>query len=130
MVPSRTWVFRWTFLPTVPSGKQVFRWTIFILLLLHTSKNQRQHLWTSQHSTDKALVLSHFKHQRTITEESSCSCKSMQTTLENSSIQTTEPIIKCHTILEMGSHGRSAHTFGSSLRFLEVPQKVFFKTKC
>ena len=40
---------------------------------------------------------------------------SSQPTLESSSIQTTEPIVKFHTILEMGSHDESAHTFRSSL---------------
>ena len=49
--------------------------------------------------------------------------KSSQPTLESSSIQTAEPIVKFHTISEMGSHDESAHTFGSSLRFLEVPRK-------
>ena len=53
--------------------------------------------------------------------------KSSQPTLESSSIQTAEPIVKFHTILEMGSHDESAHTFGSSLWFLEVPQKVLKK---
>ena len=76
-------------------------------------------------------------YQWTRTEVSSCSCccscsspknlpnlhKSLQPTLESSSIQTTEPIVKFHTILEMGSHDESAHTFGSSLRYLEVPPK-------
>ena len=41
--------------------------------------------------------------------------KSLQPTLESSSIQTTEPIVKCHTILEMASHDLSPHTFGSGL---------------
>ena len=41
--------------------------------------------------------------------------KSSQPTLESSSIQTTEPIVKFHTILEMGSHDESAQTFRSSL---------------
>ena len=60
---------------------------------------------------------------------SSCSseklAKSSQifATLESSSIQITEPIVKFHTILEMGSHDESTHTLGSSLQFLEVPQK-------
>ena len=49
--------------------------------------------------------------------------KFSQPTLENSSIQTTEPIVMFHTLLEMGSHNKSAHTFGSSLLFLEMPQK-------
>ena len=49
--------------------------------------------------------------------------KSSQPTLESSSFQTTEPIVKFHTILEMGSHDESAHTFRSSLWFLEVPPK-------
>ena len=50
-------------------------------------------------------------------------CKSLHPTLESSSIQTVEPIVQFHTILEMGSHDESAYTFGSSLQFLEVPQK-------
>ena len=54
-------------------------------------------------------------------------CKSLQSTLENSSIQTAEPIVKFHTIFEMGSHDGSSHTFGSSLQFLEVPQKGILK---
>ena len=54
-------------------------------------------------------------------------CKSSQPTLESTSIQIAEPIMKCHTILEMGSHDGSSHTFGSSHLFLEVPQKGFFK---
>ena len=49
--------------------------------------------------------------------------KSSQPTLESSSIQTTEPIVKCHTILEMGSHDLSPHTFGSGLRFFKGLQK-------
>ena len=40
--------------------------------------------------------------------------KSSQPTLESSSIQTAELIVKCHTILEMGGHDGSAYTFGSS----------------
>ena len=49
--------------------------------------------------------------------------KSLQPTLESSSIQTTEPIVKCYTILEMGSHDLSPHTFGSGLRFLKGVKK-------
>ena len=49
---------------------------------------------------------------------------------KSSSTQTAEPIVKFHTILEMGSHDESAHTLGSSLRFLEVPQKGFFLSDC
>ena len=41
--------------------------------------------------------------------------KSSQPTLESSSIQTTELIVKCHTILEIGSYDLSPHTFGSGL---------------
>ena len=41
--------------------------------------------------------------------------KSLQPTLESFSIQTTEQIVKCHTILEMGSHDLSPHTFRSAL---------------
>ena len=37
--------------------------------------------------------------------------KSLQPTLESSSIQTTEQIVKCHTILEMGSHDLSPHMY-------------------
>ena len=43
--------------------------------------------------------------------------KSLKSTSESSSIQTTEPIVKCHTILEMGSHDLSPHTFGSGFQF-------------
>ena len=50
--------------------------------------------------------------------------KSLQPTLESSSIQTTEPIVKCHTILEMGSHDLSPHTFGSGLIFERAPKGV------
>ena len=53
--------------------------------------------------------------------------KSLQPTLESSSIQTTEPIVKCHTILEMGSYDLSPHTFGSGLWFLKGLQKGFLK---
>ena len=49
--------------------------------------------------------------------------KSLQPTLESSSIQTTEPIVKCHTILEMGSYDLSPHTFGSGLQFFKGLQK-------
>ena len=45
--------------------------------------------------------------------------KSSQPTLESSSIQTTEHIVKCHTILEMGSHDLSPHTFRSGLQFFK-----------
>ena len=45
--------------------------------------------------------------------------KSLHSTLESSSIQTTEPIVKCHTNLEMRSHDVSAHTFRSSIQFLK-----------
>ena len=48
---------------------------------------------------------------------------SSQPTLESPSTQTTEPIVKCQTILEMGSHDLSPHTFGSGLRFLKGLQK-------
>ena len=41
--------------------------------------------------------------------------KYLHSTLESSNIQSTEPIVKCHTILEMGSHDISPHTFGSGL---------------
>ena len=37
------------------------------------------------------------------------------TTAQSSSTQTAEPIVKCHTILEMGSHDLSPHTFRSGL---------------
>ena len=53
--------------------------------------------------------------------------KSSQPTLESSSIQTTEQIVKCHTILEMGSHDLSPHTFRSGLRFFKGLQKGFKK---
>ena len=53
--------------------------------------------------------------------------KSLQPTLESSSIQTTEPIVKCHTILEMGSHALSLHTFGSPI-FERAPKGGFKKT--
>ena len=49
--------------------------------------------------------------------------KSSQPTLESSSIQTTEQIVKWHTILEMGSHDLSPHTFRSGLRFFKGFQK-------
>ena len=49
--------------------------------------------------------------------------KSLQPTLESSSIQTTEPIMKCHTILEMGSHDNSPFTFGSGLQFFKGLQE-------
>ena len=51
--------------------------------------------------------------------------KSLQPTLESSSIQTTEPIVKCHTILDMGSHDLSPHTFIYGLRFFKGLQKWF-----
>ena len=53
--------------------------------------------------------------------------KSSQPTLESSSMQTTEQIVKCHTILEMGSHDLSPHTFRSGLRFFKGLQKGFKK---
>ena len=53
--------------------------------------------------------------------------KSSQPTLESSSIQTTEQIVKFHTILEMGSHDLSPHTFRSGLQFFKGLQKGFFK---
>ena len=49
--------------------------------------------------------------------------KSLQPTSGSSSIQTTEPIVKCHTILEMGSHELSQHTFGSGFQFWKGSQK-------
>ena len=49
--------------------------------------------------------------------------KSSQPTLESSSIQTTETIVKCHTILEMESHDLSPHTFGSGLQFFKGLKK-------
>ena len=56
--------------------------------------------------------------------------KSSQPTSESSNIQTTGPIVKCHTILLMGSHDLSPHTFGSGLRYLKGLQKgvkkIFF----
>ena len=39
----------------------------------------------------------------------------------------TEPIVKCYTILEMGSLDLSPHTFGSGLRFFKGLQKGFKK---
>ena len=60
-----------------------------------------------------------FKKQQQVSCSSSCCSKklvkSLHPTLESSSIQTAEPIVKFHTILEMGSHEESSHTFGSSL---------------
>ena len=50
----------------------------------------------------------------------------LQPTLESSSIQTTEPIVKCHIILEMGSHDLPPHNFLSDIQFLKRLQKVFF----
>ena len=68
----------------------------------------------------------HFcSNQWTRTEVTSCSkklAKSLQPTSESSSIQTTELIVKCHTILEMRSHDLSPHTFRSGLRFWKGPQ--------
>ena len=55
--------------------------------------------------------------------------KSLQSTLESSSIQTTELIVKFHTILEMGSHDESAHFIldpGSD--FWKCPKKGFKKS--
>ena len=49
--------------------------------------------------------------------------KSLQPTLESSSMQTTEPMVKCYTILEMGSHDLSPHIFKSSVQFFKGPQK-------
>ena len=49
--------------------------------------------------------------------------KSWQPTLGSSSIQIIEPIVKCHTILDMGSHDLSPHTFWSGLWFLKWLQK-------
>ena len=45
-------------------------------------------------------------------------CKIFATFSESSSIQTAEPIVKCHTILEMGSHDLSPHTLGYGLKDL------------
>ena len=49
--------------------------------------------------------------------------KSLQPTLESSSIQTTEQIVKCHTILEIGNHDLSPLTFRSGLQFFKGLQK-------
>ena len=38
-------------------------------------------------------------------------------------MQTAEPIVKCHTILEMGSHDILPHTFGSGFQFWKGSQK-------
>ena len=54
--------------------------------------------------------------------------KSSHPTLESSSIKTTEQIVKCHTILEMGSHDLSPHTFRSGLQFFKGLQKGVKKT--
>ena len=52
----------------------------------------------------------------------------MQPTLESSTIQTAEPIVKFHTILEMGSHNEFAHTFRSqSLIFGSALKRGFKK---
>ena len=53
--------------------------------------------------------------------------KSLQPTLESSSNQTTEQIVKCHTILEMGSHVLSPHIFISGLQFFKGLQKGSLK---
>ena len=42
--------------------------------------------------------------------------KSSQPTSESSSIQTTEPIVKCYIILEMGRHDLSTHIFTSGFQ--------------
>ena len=49
--------------------------------------------------------------------------KSSQPTSESPSIQTTEPIVKSHTILLMGSHDLSPHTFRSGIQFWKGSQK-------
>ena len=41
----------------------------------------------------------------------------------STSTQTAEPIVKCHTILAMGSHDLSPHSFGSGPQFWKGPQK-------
>ena len=41
------------------------------------------------------------------------SIKIFPPTSQSSSTQTAEPIVKCHTILEMGSHDLSPHTYRS-----------------
>ena len=53
--------------------------------------------------------------------------KSRPPDLESSSIQTIEPILNCHTILEMGSLDLSPNTFGSGFRFWKGPKMFFFK---
>ena len=53
--------------------------------------------------------------------------KSLHPTSESSRNQTDEPIVKCHTILEMGSHVLSPHTFQSGFRFWKGSQRGFKK---
>ena len=48
-------------------------------------------------------------------------------TSQSSSTQTAEPIVKCCTILEMGSHDLSPHAFGSGPQFWKGPQKGVLK---
>ena len=45
------------------------------------------------------------------------SVKIFPATSQSSSTQTAEPIVKCHTILKMGSHDLSPHTFRSGPQF-------------
>ena len=45
---------------------------------------------------------------------------------KSSSIQTNEPM-KSHTILEMGSHDLSPHTFECGIQLWKGPQKRFLK---
>ena len=49
-------------------------------------------------------------------------------TSQSSSTKTTEPIVKCHTILEMGNHDLSPHTFRTGPPFWKGAQKGVKKT--
>ena len=56
--------------------------------------------------------------------------KSLQTTLESFIIKTAVPIVKCHTILELGSHDLSPHTYGTGPPFWKGAQKGVYKNLC
>ena len=78
-------------------------------------------MWWGQHEPIKTInkLFSYYYYY----SYSYSSIKIFPATSHSSSSQTTEPIVKCHTILEMGSHDLSPHAFRSGPPFCKGAQK-------
>ena len=91
---------------------------VFIDLIIYcTTKSLLGNIYTNK----QEKVFSYSYHSFSSSYYSSV--KNFPATSQSSSSQTTEPIVKCHTILEMGSHDLSQHAFRSGPPFWKGAQK-------